>query len=270
MVMPADDGYQRVAALLSWHESGAAAWRGPAPKAFLEQHCRDHKVSVRYFGTVIHTAHMCVVGWNGRLEGWQRWEVVAYAQALLLSLRGARAHAPGCMAATAALPAHPPGFPRSNLVPPRCRPPPHTHHLPQLPAPCFNVFEHDRTPARTHFCATCLLPHAGLQLTPDAVYPSPLDAMENAALLALLYLDGSLAPGCSLVHFAPAGDMAQVCGWVGGCKGVGVLVGRGVRDGVRRAVFSVRGCVGGGVRRGWAGMPACEGWRCWWCSWQRR
>ena len=34
--------------------------------------------------------------------------------------------------------------------------------------------------------------------------------MENAALLALLYLAGALAPGCPLVHFAPAGDMAQV------------------------------------------------------------
>lgn len=44
---------------------------------------------------------------------------------------------------------------------------------PQLPAPCFNVFERDRSGARTHFCATCLLPHLGLQLSPDAVYTSP-------------------------------------------------------------------------------------------------
>lgn len=80
----------------------------------------------------------------------------------------------------------------------------------KLPAPCFNVFERDRTATRTHFCATCLLPHLGIQLTPDAVYPSPVDALENAAVLAVLYLEGALAPGCPLVHFAPAGDMAQV------------------------------------------------------------
>lgn len=80
----------------------------------------------------------------------------------------------------------------------------------KLPAPCFNVFEHDRTPQRTHFCATCLLPHLGLQLTPDAVYPSPVDALENAAMLAILYLQGALAPDCALVHFAAAGEMAQV------------------------------------------------------------
>ena len=43
----------------------------------------------------------------------------------------------------------------------------------QLPAPCFNVFERDRSASRTHFCATCMLPHLGLQLTPDAVYTSP-------------------------------------------------------------------------------------------------
>ncbi|KAL4421256.1 hypothetical protein ABPG75_010547 [Micractinium tetrahymenae] len=80
----------------------------------------------------------------------------------------------------------------------------------KLPAPCFNVFERDRTPQRTHFCATCLLPHLGLQITPDAVYPSPLDALENVAILAILYLEGALAPDCSLVHFAAAGEMAQV------------------------------------------------------------
>ncbi|KAL4421666.1 hypothetical protein ABPG77_001207 [Micractinium sp. CCAP 211/92] len=80
----------------------------------------------------------------------------------------------------------------------------------KLPAPCFNVFEHDRTAQRTHFCATCLLSHLGLQITPDAVYPSPLDALENAAMLAILYLQGALAPDCALVHFAAAGEMAQV------------------------------------------------------------
>lgn len=41
--------------------------------------------------------------------------------------------------------------------------PPATPPPAQLPAPCFNVFEHDRTAQRTHFCATCLLPHLGLQ-----------------------------------------------------------------------------------------------------------
>lgn len=80
----------------------------------------------------------------------------------------------------------------------------------KLPAPCFNVFERDRTAQCTHFCATCMMPHLGLQITPDAVYPSPLDAMENAALLAILYLQGALAPDCALVHFAAAGEMAQV------------------------------------------------------------
>ena len=103
-----------------------------------------------------------------------------------------------------------PSFSQLNPLPPPL-PPPLPLPLPlQLPGPCFNVFERDRTPARTHFCATCLLPHLGLQLTPDAVYPSPLDAMENSAILAILYLEGALAPDCPLVHFAPAGAMAQV------------------------------------------------------------
>ncbi|PRW32559.1 glutamate decarboxylase alpha [Chlorella sorokiniana] len=123
MVMPADDGYQEVASLLSWHEEEVAnKWRGLAPKEFLEAHCKAHK----------------------------------------------------------------------------------------LPAPCFNVFERDRSATRTHFCATCMLPHLGLQLTPDAVYTSPVDAMQNSAALAVLYLEGALPPDCPLVTFAPAGEMAQV------------------------------------------------------------
>jgi hypothetical protein len=98
--------------------------------------------------------------------------------------------------------------------------------VPQLPAPAFNVFEHNRgggggggasgasggDAKRTHFCATAILPHLALQLTPDAVYTSPVDALENAALLALLYLLGALEPDCPLVHYAPAGDMAQASG----------------------------------------------------------
>ncbi|KAI7835634.1 hypothetical protein COHA_010465 [Chlorella ohadii] len=123
MVMPADDGYQEVASLLSWHEAEAAdKWRGLPPKEFLEVHCKAHT----------------------------------------------------------------------------------------LPAPCFNVFERDRTATRTHFCATCMLPHLGLQLTPDAVYTSPVDAMQNSAALAVLYLEGALPADCPLVTFAPAGEMAQV------------------------------------------------------------
>lgn len=39
--------------------------------------------------------------------------------------------------------------------------------------------------------------------------------MQNAALLALLYLEGSLAPDCPLVTFAAAGEMAQVGGGPG-------------------------------------------------------
>ena len=46
MMVPADDGYQEVAALLSWHEAEAPSggWVGPAPRQFLEQHCRANKV----------------------------------------------------------------------------------------------------------------------------------------------------------------------------------------------------------------------------------
>ena len=46
MMMPADDGYQEVAALLSWHEAEAppGGWVGPTPRQFLEQHCRANKV----------------------------------------------------------------------------------------------------------------------------------------------------------------------------------------------------------------------------------
>lgn len=45
--------------------------------------------------------------------------------------------------------------------------------------------------------------------------------MQNAALLALMYLEGALAPDCPLVTFAAAGEMAQV--------GLGCC-GRGCRD----------------------------------------
>lgn len=44
--------------------------------------------------------------------------------------------------------------------------------------------------------------------------PSPaVDALENAAILATLYLEGALAPDCPLVSFAHAGDMAQARGF---------------------------------------------------------
>ncbi|PSC76435.1 choloylglycine hydrolase [Micractinium conductrix] len=132
LVFPADDSYQEVASAMCWHEAvqagegrggGVDRWQGVAPKDFLEEHCREHK----------------------------------------------------------------------------------------LPAPAFNVFEHGRTPGgATHFCATCLLPHLGLQITPDAVYPSPLDALECVSVLAILYLEGALAADCPLLHFAPAGEMASV------------------------------------------------------------
>lgn len=143
MVMPADDGYQDVAALLAWHESGMRApWKGPDPKQFLEAHCAANQVRRKRdreggSGGAGSGARACV-GPRGKGR-------------LLLPLR-------------LRLPTtHPP-----TRLP--CLP---THSPPQLPAPCFNVFERDRTPARTHFCATAMLPHLGLQLTPDAVYPSP-------------------------------------------------------------------------------------------------
>lgn len=46
-----------------------------------------------------------------------------------------------------------------------------------------------------------------------------VDAMQNSAALAALYLEGALPADCPLVTFAPAGEMAQVglCShqWVG-------------------------------------------------------
>ncbi|GAB4813025.1 hypothetical protein N2152v2_000071 [Parachlorella kessleri] len=79
-----------------------------------------------------------------------------------------------------------------------------------LPLPCYNVFEQGKSTSKTHFCVTCFLPHTGLQLTPDAAYRSPLEAINNAAVLAALYLEGAIKTDNPLVHFAPAGNMARV------------------------------------------------------------
>ena len=95
----------------------------------------------------------------------------------------------------------------------------------QLPAPCYHIFEQQRhvpvdpagcssgalpvNPAH-RYCVTILLPHLGLQLTPDVAYASPHAARHSAALLALVYLAGALAPDCPVVQLAVAGSQVQV------------------------------------------------------------
>jgi hypothetical protein len=82
----------------------------------------------------------------------------------------------------------------------------------------------------------CLCP------APGAVYRTPVEAIQNAALLAALYLEGSIRIDNPLVHFAPAGNMAKV--------GRGPWIGRD---------SSV--CVGGRSGQGalgQCGAPACR------------
>lgn len=88
----------------------------------------------------------------------------------------------------------------------------------KLPSAIFNVFRDSKIEPRARedraaharFCVTCLLPHLGLQVTPDAAYPSAEEALQNGALVGILYLEGAIAPGCPLVHVAAAGEMAHV------------------------------------------------------------
>lgn len=49
LVLPVEGGTEEVAALLSWRE-GSPSWRGPSPKACLEQHCTDNKVNAQHAG----------------------------------------------------------------------------------------------------------------------------------------------------------------------------------------------------------------------------
>lgn len=53
-----------------------------------------------------------------------------------------------------------------------------------------------------------VLPHPALPPLPCRL--PAVDALQNSAALAVLYLEGALPPDCPLVTFAPAGEMAQV------------------------------------------------------------
>lgn len=49
-----------------------------------------------------------------------------------------------------------------------------------------------------------------LRHSPPAAYRTPMEAIQNAAVAAALYLEGAIALDCPLVHIAPASHMAKV------------------------------------------------------------
>lgn len=63
-------------------------------------------------------------------------------------------------------------------------------------------------------------------LPPSRSCPPAVDALQNSAALAVLYLEGALPADCPLVTFAPAGEMAQV--GKGGREGMGLLASKPV------------------------------------------
>lgn len=67
----------------------------------------------------------------------------------------------------------------------------------KCPLPHYETFEPPSVPNQnsatglTHmYCATCTLPHLGVQITPEVSYNEQECAIENAALSALVYLEG--------------------------------------------------------------------------------
>eukprot|EP01024_Parvocaulis_polyphysoides_P065170 TRINITY_DN7596_c0_g5_i1.p2 TRINITY_DN7596_c0_g5~~TRINITY_DN7596_c0_g5_i1.p2 ORF type:complete len:476 (+),score=90.26 TRINITY_DN7596_c0_g5_i1:99-1430(+) len=73
---------------------------------------------------------------------------------------------------------------------------------------CFNVIE-QRTyssVARVAFCGVCVLPHLGVQVAAERSFYGIDQAVENAALMAILYLDGAVPDGSTrLCHVIPVG-----------------------------------------------------------------
>ncbi|KAL0018187.1 hypothetical protein WJX77_009722 [Trebouxia sp. C0004] len=60
----------------------------------------------------------------------------------------------------------------------------------QLPSPCYDSVHNPRV---LHMqCVTCILPHLGLQITPDWGSVTTEDATQNAALAAIMFLAGGL------------------------------------------------------------------------------
>eukprot|EP01025_Chloroclados_australasicus_P056396 TRINITY_DN6958_c0_g3_i2.p1 TRINITY_DN6958_c0_g3~~TRINITY_DN6958_c0_g3_i2.p1 ORF type:complete len:396 (+),score=64.84 TRINITY_DN6958_c0_g3_i2:69-1256(+) len=80
---------------------------------------------------------------------------------------------------------------------------------------CYNVIE-QRTPhgvARVAFCGVCVLPHIGVQVAAERSFLSIDEAVENAALMAILYLDGAIPDGSTrLCHVIPVGYVIPLKG----------------------------------------------------------
>ncbi|CAL8471600.1 g11142 [Coccomyxa elongata] len=79
-----------------------------------------------------------------------------------------------------------------------------------LPRPCYDVMQRHEAPSL--FQATCILPHLALQITPVAAFPAPEDAEQNAALMAIVYIEGGLAEDCTLCTLTRVGQ-AALPGW---------------------------------------------------------
>eukprot|EP01025_Chloroclados_australasicus_P006884 TRINITY_DN12187_c0_g2_i11.p1 TRINITY_DN12187_c0_g2~~TRINITY_DN12187_c0_g2_i11.p1 ORF type:complete len:470 (+),score=59.51 TRINITY_DN12187_c0_g2_i11:40-1449(+) len=73
---------------------------------------------------------------------------------------------------------------------------------------CYNVIE--QRPASNGsgvtFCGVCVLPHLGVQVAAERSFHTIDEAVQNAALLALLYLDGAVPDGSTrMCHVIPVG-----------------------------------------------------------------
>ncbi|EIE21889.1 hypothetical protein COCSUDRAFT_56336 [Coccomyxa subellipsoidea C-169] len=79
-----------------------------------------------------------------------------------------------------------------------------------LPRPCYDVMQSSDAPSL--FQATCILPHLALQVTPVVPYAAPEDAEQNAALMAIVYIEGALAKDSAMCTLTRVGQPA-LPGW---------------------------------------------------------
>ncbi|KAK9819782.1 hypothetical protein WJX72_002278 [[Myrmecia] bisecta] len=77
----------------------------------------------------------------------------------------------------------------------------------KLPAVCYA--RHDmveQATQRTQYIASCILSHTGVQVTPEMWYHTAEEAEENAALFAIIYIEGGFDTASRFVSIAAAGD----------------------------------------------------------------
>eukprot|EP01023_Acetabularia_acetabulum_P046842 TRINITY_DN4882_c0_g1_i1.p1 TRINITY_DN4882_c0_g1~~TRINITY_DN4882_c0_g1_i1.p1 ORF type:complete len:247 (-),score=61.29 TRINITY_DN4882_c0_g1_i1:178-918(-) len=102
------------------------------------------------------------------------------------------------------------------------------------PEACFNVI--------VAFCGVCVLPHLGVQVAAERSFYGIDQAVENAALMAILYLDGAVPDGSTrLCHVIPVGYQIPL---------KGTFLGQGRKVAQTVTPGSGRGGEGGGRGRG--------------------